>query len=178
MKLTFTLLLIFNLGYAADPTFMAFVKNPDEKTLETFKAYCDKNSVDYDGNGDGSTIIQGSLKEGNINLIRAMIYSIPTKKSRRCSDGASSEAVRAALGNDILLEHPAALIQALSMEGRDDLHDLVKNGGLKFVDCTDKKCKAKKKSFYARKRSVLLNTKLREKYKPIRTAMLKDLKGL
>lgn len=145
-------------------------KSPSEKRLSSFKKSCQKNDqLDFDGGtvGDLLPLLQ---KKASVWQVRALIYA-----EANCTDGASRERLLSALGNEILLQHPAKLVEALHEEKRADLSKVVEQENKDWfaVECESTKCKEERKAYFAKKRKALSGAKVKKALEP----MKKDLLG-
>ncbi len=147
-------------------------KKPSEKLLSVFKKACSKNNqIDFDG-GSAGELIPLLQKKADVPQIRALIYA-----EANCSDGASRERLLSALGNEILIQHPSKLIEALYREKRTDLGSIVEqeNNDWFATECEDDKCSSQRKSYFAKKRSALSNAKVKKEWEAIRKDLLAQL---
>jgi len=146
---------------------------PSAKLLEAFKKSCSKpNNIDFDGRG--GDLFASLQKKAHVLQIRALVYA-----EKNCSDGSGREAVLGALGNEILLQHPAKLIQALHEEKRTDLGKIVEqeNNDWFAVECEDDTCRNNRKAYFAKKRKALESVKGKKAWGPIKSDLLSQLQS-
>src|SRR5688572_3337652 len=89
------------------------VARPSAATLERFKLSCRKSApLDFHSpRNQESRLLAKARETGDVFLVRGLLYAY-----RNCSDGASALAVKQELGNEILLQQPAVLIEAVAEE--------------------------------------------------------------
>ncbi len=173
MKFIFFFLLVSNLAFASSQGDLnSLWKNPSEALLSAFKKSCDKkDQIDFDGGsvGDLLPLLQ---KSTHSMQIRALVFA-----EANCTDGASRERLLSVLGNEILLQHPGKLIQALCQEKRSDLATLPEQENSEWfaVECEDNACKKQRKAYFTEKRVALSQAKVKKECEPIRKGLLTHL---
>jgi hypothetical protein len=167
----------------------AVTKNPDVKKyllkihqtsqdhyLKSFKQICEKkDSLDFDGDMELVELTKKIIQKPKLLTIRALVYA-----GIYCTDGVSAESLQSFLGNDLLLKHPAYLIEAISEEKLGERYaPLAEDEGREWfaVLCSDEKCKADRKKYFAQKRAALKKAKIKKQLEPTRDILLKNLKS-
>ncbi len=148
-------------------------KVPSKKALEQFKKTCNKNHwLDFDGDTNPADVGHKIVSDGHLLAVRGLVYAL-----NNCTDGASAETLQKMVGDDLALQHPDVLIQALFEEHSHlNLRTLIRQlSDESLSDCGDEKCRAAITAHLERKRAALKNTTVPAAWEPIRQQLLRGL---
>lgn len=161
---------------AAKRSFIELAAKPSDDTLKTFKENCKISSpVDFTNDVDVRKIVDAIHKDGNVYLIRALIYAEP-----RCTNLENRKNILSWLGNEILLAHADSLIKTLPHEDKKhELYDIaeIENKEWRETKCMGDPCASNRKAYFASKRTALTNAKIEPALEPYRRMLLKGLKS-
>lgn len=159
---------------AATRSFINLGHESNDHQLTDFKKKCTVASpVDFKRDPEVHGTVQKALDHGNVGIIRAMIYA-----EAHCADITSRKIILTWLGNEILINHPANLIQAAEAEDqKHELYDIaeVSNQEWKDKQCLDDPCKMERKAYFSTKRKALSEAKIEKRLEPYRRMLLKGL---
>ncbi len=158
----------------AKTAFLNLVAHPTLDSLENFKNACtDTSPLDFLDDKDLHQTAMDSSKVGNVFVIRALIHA-----DAHCADIANRKRLLSWLGNEILIQHPAQFIEALSFEDqKHELYDIaeMENDYWKENKCLGDPCATSRREYFASKRNALVNAKIQPKNEPYRRQLLKYL---
>lgn len=155
-------------------TFLKLMSQPDATTLADFKRTCSKTSpLDFLGDTQLHSAATNLLSNGNTFGIRAIIHA-----DAHCADVANRKRILSWLGNEILINHPASLIEAMSFEDqKHELYDIaeIENDFWRETKCFGDPCESNRREYFASKRKALEGAKVSSKNEPYRRQLLKYL---
>lgn len=155
-------------------SFLELMKNPSTDNLADFKKKCSIASpVDFVGDTDLYTAIQNLFQHGNVFGIRALIHA-----DAYCADIINRKNILSWLGNELLIKHPASLIDAMSYEDqKHELYDIaeLENKEWRETQCMGDPCETNRKEYFASKRKALESATIPKKHEPYRRQLLKYL---
>ena len=162
---------------AAKKSFMALVKSSNSKNLDQFKLSCDFSSpIDFVGDKEARDATQDVIKLGEVHSVRALIYA-----ESHCVNIHSHETILSWLGNEILIAHPATLIQAFSDEDKNmhltEIAQMETNEWRK-LKCKKDPCRLNRNSYFASKLTALQNAKVPSSLESTRQEILQSLKSV
>ncbi len=161
---------------AGKQSFVELAKSPSENSLKAFKDKCNiSNPIDFTNDGDIRPLIENMFKDGNVYLIRALMYAEP-----RCTSLDNRKNILSWLGNEILIAHADSLIKALPFEDKKhELYDIaeIENKEWRENQCIGDPCASNRKAYFASKRTALTNAKIDPSLEPYRRMLLKGLKS-
>lgn len=165
------------MGFAVVPNLLErFSKVQNELDLKSFIAICKRPAdLPFESNEEAAKVLKSAARAGQVFQLRALVYA-----ESNCTDGSSRQYVLDILGNEILLNHTAELIEALFWENKwKDYPKLaeMENEEWFAIECKDSKCKKDRKTYFYKKRVALTTAKIPAKYEVVRKFLLDGLKS-
>lgn len=158
--------------------FLTLAKRPQPNYVKNFQTLCAlstaaKKNLNFDGDPNLANALKQLNQKGTLLGLRAILFAY-----QHCTDGAGAEQVRGFLGNEVLLAHPARLLQVISEQKDSQLvgEKLVKSEYF-TVECkTDQaKCLAGRKAMWQSKREALEKTKMAASLDILRNSMIQAI---
>ncbi len=155
-------------------SFLKLIHQPSLENLNDFKKSCINTSpIDFLDDKDLHQTTTNFLKVGNVFVIRALIHA-----DAHCADIANRRRILSWLGNEILMDHPSQLIEALSFEDqKHELYDIaeMENDYWKDNKCLGDPCETDRRTYFSSKRKALENATIAPKNEGYRRQLMKYL---